>query len=217
MFKKVINFFFHKNVQAPPLSWRTSRVGSSLRTLWESIVDAARPNKIGKKFSDTMVSKPTKESVQEICDTFTKETGIKLIMTDTSEAYCFSSFANILLRDIKNGRFPKDIKYVIFGHGSGTSLVKTGDDAWHVAGNPKIKIFDFIEQNVPKGNKVLVNSCEITPKQYQHLIPKDKPAIGYPTCTDASSSYDYPLKIVESGKRQIIGGYANGIATIYKP
>lgn len=215
MSSKFFNILFNKNIQAPPLSWRTSRVGASLRTLWESIVDTVNPTKLGKKFYNTMVSNPTKESVQEVCDTFTKETGVKLIMTDPTEAYCFSSFAHVLLRDIKNGRFPKDIKYVIFGHGSGTSLVKSGQDAWHVAGNPKVKIFDFIEEKVPKGDKVLVNCCESTPKQYKHLIPKDKPAIGYPTCADASSSYYHPLKIVESGRRQIIGGYANGIATMY--
>ena len=137
-------------------------------------------------------------------------------MTNPSDEYCFSYFANIILNDIKKGKFPKDIKYVIFGHGSGTSLAKTDENAWHVAGNPKVKIFDFIEQNIPYGNKVLVNCCEETPKSLRYLIPKNKPAIGNSTYTDATSSYRHPLKIVESGKREIIGGYANGITTLYK-
>ena len=72
------------------------------------------------------------------------------------------------------------------------------------------KIFDFIEQNIPYGNKVLVNCCEETPKSLRYLIPKNKPAIGNSTYTDATSSYRHPLKIVESGK--LVVGY-----TIFAP
>ena len=215
MFKKVFNIIFNKNIMAPPISWRTSSVGSSFRRLWESFLDMVKPNHVGKNFRNVMLSNPTKEAAQEACELFSKETGIQLFVTSPVDSYCFAEFANILLRDIKKGRFPKDIKHVIFGHGSGTSLVKSGKDVWHVAADPKVGIFDFIEQHVPKGNNVLVNCCEETPKSLRHLIPKDKPAIGRATYTDATSSYYHPLKIVESGKRQIVGAYANGIATMY--
>ena len=87
MFRKFFNILLNKNIQAPPLSWRTSRVGASLRTLWESIVDTIKPTKLGKKFYNTMLSNPTKESVQEVCDSFTKETGVKLIMTDPTAMF----------------------------------------------------------------------------------------------------------------------------------
>ena len=215
MFKQIFNIILKKNKIAPALSWKTSFLGSSIRRLGEQIADVIHPNEIVKKFTKVMQGNPTQNQVDDICRNFSKETGINLYMTNPQEAYCFQDFASVLLHDLEKGRFPKDIKYVIFGHGSGTSLIDSGKDAWHVAGNSKIGIFDFIEENIPKGKKVLVNCCEETPKQFKNLIPVNKPAIGNPVHTDATSSYKYPLKIVESGRREIIGAYANGIATLY--
>ena len=213
---KFFRILLNKEIQAPPLTWQTSKIG----VLWKSFVNEQKtfwkPNKIGKEFYNTMWSKPDTKTVQEVCNKFEKATGVKMLMTDTTEAYSFCNLANIFMRDIKNGQFPKDIKYVIFGHGSGSSLVKNGPDKWHVGYKPEVGIFDFIDKNVPKGEKVIVNCCEVTPKQYRHLIPKDKPAIGYQTNTEATSSYYHPIKIVRSGENRIIGGYANGITTMYK-
>ena len=140
-----------------------------------------------------------------------KETGIKMLMTNPKGAMSFSTNANILIRDIKKGYFPKDIKYVVIGHGEGTIL----NDTWHVAYDPEVKIFDFIEKNIPKGEMVLVNCCETTPKGLKHLIPKNKPAIGK-VAGEFTSSYRNPAKVVISGTRDIVGGYANGFLTLYK-
>lgn len=212
---KFINILLNKGIKAPPLSWHTSFVGTCVNSTIASVKNIFKPNKIGNEFYKMMLSKPSHAKVAEACKAFEKETGIKMLMTNPHEAYCFGNFANVLLNDIKSGRFPKDLKYVVFGHGEGTSLVAAGKDRWHVAADPKIGIFDYINQNIPKGEKVLVNCCETTPKQYRHLIPKDKPAIGNTTYTDASSTYYHPLKIVQSGRNEIIGGYANGIMTLY--
>lgn len=212
---KTFNIFFNKNIKAPKLCWRTSSIGANINYLVNSIKDTIHPTKIGKEFQKVLNNKPNEENLQRVCNLFEKETGIKLIPTSQNDLYCFSNFANVLLRDIKKGYFPKDIKFVMFGHGSGSSLISEGKDAWHVAANPNIKIFNLIEEKIPKGQKVLVNCCEETPKHLKHLIPKDKPAIGYPTYTEATSSYYHPLKIVQSGKREIIGGYANGFTTLY--
>ena len=157
-----------------------------------------------------MATNPTAQQVQEACDLFTKATGIKMIMTNPKGAISFSNLAHTILRDIKEGNFPKDIKYIILGHGSGSTL----NDTWHVANNPSVKIFDFIKKNIPKGEKVLVDCCEETPKELRHLIPKSKPAIGK-VVTELESSYHTPAKIVKSGTNEIIGGYANGIASYY--
>lgn len=198
-------------VMAPKLSWQTSSIGSNLRYLWNTcILDTFKPNKTGKEFQKIMTSKPTKALAKKACDAFTKETGIKMFMTDPTRAESFATNANILIRDIKSGKFPKDIKYVVIGHGDGTTLNNT----WHVAFDPKIKIFDFINKHIPKGEKVLVNCCEETPKELKHLIPKNKPAIGKYT-TEMYSSYKHPAKIVISGRNEIIGGYGNRIATYY--
>lgn len=212
---KFVNILLNKGIKAPQLSWRTSLVGAKFNSMVASIKSTLKPNKLGKEFNKTMWSMPSSDKVAEVCKAFEKETGIKMLMTNPHDAYCFGDFANVLLKDIKSGRLPKDLKYVVFGHGEGTSLVAAGKDRWHVAADSKIGIFDYINKNVPKGEKVLVNCCETTPKQYRHLLPKDKPAIGNPTHTDASSSYYHPLKIVQSGRNEIIGGYANGIMTLY--
>jgi hypothetical protein len=77
------------------------------------------------------------------------------------------------------------------------------------------RIIDFIEKNIPKGEMVLVNCCETTPKGLKHLIPKNKPAIGK-VAGEFTSSYKNPAKVVISGTRDIVGGYANGFLTLYK-
>lgn len=212
---KLLNIIFNKGIKAPPLTWRTSLVGSSINNLALYVNNFFKPNKLGKSFSKIMSSNPDANSVASVCKEFEKETGVKIMMTNPVDAYCFADFANVLLRDMKKGRFPKELKYVIFGHGDGSSLIQTGKDKWHVLAEPNVGIFEYIGKNVPKGEKVLVNCCEVTPKEYRHLIPKNKPAIGNPTHTEATSSYYNPLKIVQSGRNEIIGGYANGIMTLY--
>ena len=210
LFKIILN----KGIQAPKLTWETSWLGSMCNVICREIKDCLKPNPLGKSFKKAMWKGSTEE-IQQSLNLFKQETGITMHMVDKTQAYCFGDFANVLLQDIHAGKFPKDIKHVVFGHGMGTSVLKDGEHVWHATFNPKIKIFDFIEQNVPPGEKVLVNCCEVTPKELKSLLPKDKPAIGYTTYTDASSTYHHPLKIVESGNRQIVGGYANGIMTLY--
>lgn len=209
IFKHITNADGH--IMAPKLCWRTSYIGAKCNYLLNSIKDCLRPNKAGNKFLNIMTKTPSEKEVIHACSIFEKETGIKMLMTNPNGARSFSTNANILIRDIQKGRFPKDIKYVVIGHGKGTIL----NDTWHVANDPKVKIFDFIEQNIPKGEMVLVNCCETTPKEIAHLIPKNKPAIGN-FVTEFCSSYKNPAKIVISGTRDIVGGYANGYLTLYK-
>lgn len=213
---KFVKILLNKNIQAPKFSWRTSKLGSRTNSLIDEINNLLHPNALGQEFKKIMWSKPSEKTVQSICQKFKKETGVQLLMIDTKDAYSFSNFANVLLKDMKSGVYPKDLKYVVFGHGTGSSLVKNGKDRWHALGNPAVGIFEYINKHIPKGEKVLVNCCESTPKVFKHLIPKDKPAIGSFTYTDSTSSYYHPLKIVESGVNKIIGGYANGIMTLYK-
>ena len=159
---------------------------------------------------NNIIIKPDEKRAQLACNIFERETGLKMFMTHPGEAYSFQNNCWILADMIKRGDFPDDIKYVIIGHGSGSTVNGT----WHVAKAPEIKIFDFINEHVPKGEKVLVNCCEETPKEFKHLIPKDKPGIGN-VASEFYDSYSYPAKIVESGRNEIIGAFANGIATYY--
>ena len=193
---KSLNILFNKGIQALKLSWRTSLVGAKCNSLSLEIKSIFKPNKVAKEFKKIMQSSPDEKMVQRACDIFEKETGIKMYMTSPKEAYCFQDFANVILQDIEKGNFPKEIKHIIFGHGTGTSLKQEGVEAWHVADKTQRKIFSIINEEVPKkGELVLVNCCEETPKRLRHLIPKDKPAIGNTTITDSSSTYYHPLKI----------------------
>ncbi|MBP3821395.1 hypothetical protein J6G99_07120 [bacterium] len=213
LLSKVIKYITNADghIMAPKLCWRTSLIGSKCNYLLNSVKDCLRPNKTGNEFLNIMASSPSAQDIKRACDLFEKETGIKMLMTNPKGAMSFSTNANILIRDIKKERFPKNIKYIVIGHGEGTIL----NDTWHVAYAPQVKIFDFIEQNIPKGEMVLVNCCETTPKELKHLIPKNKPAIGR-IVTEFDSSYKTPAKIVISGTREIVGGYANGFLTLYK-
>ena len=199
------------HIQAPQLTWNTSLIGAKWNYLKDTFIDAVHPNKAGQKFFDIMVRHPDKKEAQTACEIFEHETGIKMYMTNPEGAQSFSTNANILIRWIKEGKFPKQIKHIIIGHGSGTTL----NDTWHVTYEPEVKIEDFIAKKIPKGEMVLVNCCEDTPKNIRHLIPKDKPAIGK-YATEFYSTYKHPAKVVISGQKGIVGGYANGILTLYK-
>ena len=209
IYKHLLNLDGH--IQAPPITWNTSLIGAKWNYLKNAFIDTIRPNKAGQQFFDIMVHHPDEKAAKTACEIFEHETGIKMYMTNPEGAQSFSTNANILIRWIKEGKFPKQIKHIVIGHGAGTTV----DDTWHVAFEPNVKIDDFIAQRIPKGEMVLVNCCEGTPKSLRHLIPKDKPAIGK-SASEFDSTYTYPAKVVISGQKGIVGGYANGILTLYK-
>lgn len=200
------------HIQAPKLCWRTSMVGSVFNDTARMISNLIKPNKVGKELNRVLQDPKSPEDIKRVCELFEKETGIKFLITHPKESRCFASTANAILWDIKKGYFPKNVKYFITGHGGGTVL----NNNWHVEYNNKVSIFDFIEQNVPKGEMVIVNCCEHTPPNLKSLIPKEKPAIGNPCIENMGSSYHNPAKVVISGRREIIGGYGNGFLTLYK-
>ena len=210
---KIIKYALNRDghIMAPPVTWKTSAIGSYLRYLKESILDLIKPNKVGKEFEEIMCSNPTAEDAKRACDIFEKETGIKMLMTHPGYARSFASNARILIHDVERRDFPKDVKYVVIGHGDGTVL----NDTWHVLYEPETKIFDFIDKNIPKGELAIVNCCEVTPNELKHLIPKDKPAIGK-VAGEFRDSYHHLAKVVRSGSHEIIGAYGNGIMTMYK-
>lgn len=107
----------------------------------------------------------------------------------------------------------KDVDYILFGHGTGSSLITdtANPDTWRFSDNNN-SIWEFIETNVPKGKRVLVGVCE-----------KDGLSVHErrfnPQMFDKSGNYmrgignpvsplfcgNNPAKICESGVRHIIG------------
>ena len=74
------------------------------------ITNASEYFKIDKEEYKQMVF-----SMSNVADelVFERETGVKMLMTHPGEAYSFQNNCWILSDMIKNGEFPKDIKYVI--------------------------------------------------------------------------------------------------------
>lgn len=107
----------------------------------------------------------------------------------------------------------KDVDYILFGHGTGSSL----DGSWRFSDSGE-SVWEFIEKHVPKGKKVLVGTCE-QDKYWQASgrIPKERRALpemydksgnymyGIGNTVSASYSQGQPAKICESGVRHIKG------------
>ena len=53
---KIIKYALNRDghIMAPPVTWKTSGIGSNLRYLKESIIDLIKPNKVGKEFEEIM-------------------------------------------------------------------------------------------------------------------------------------------------------------------
>lgn len=101
----------------------------------------------------------------------------------------------------------KDVDYILFGHGTGSSL----DGTWSFSDNG-VNIWEFIEQNVPKGKRVLVGCCEkdgftlSERKSLPYMYDKAGQFMyGIGDTVATSFSKCNPAKICESGKRHIIG------------
>lgn len=101
----------------------------------------------------------------------------------------------------------KNVDYILFGHGTGSSL----DGTWRFSDSGK-SVWEFIEENVPRGKRVLVGTCEQDGRIY-----KERKALsemydksgnymyGIGNSVSASFNRENPAKICESGTRHIIG------------
>lgn len=138
-------------------------------------------------------------------------------------------FATSTVTIYNNPEMYKDVDYIIWGHGTGSSFADVNSPhAWRFTDNGK-SVWKFIEENVPKGKKVLVTSCEEDAEFWKSLgrIPKDYTGTkvetslkrDFPEMYDRSGYYmwgvgntvdatlcsNQGVKICESGRRQILG------------
>ena len=98
----------------------------------------------------------------------------------------------------------KGIKHVLIGHGCGA--VETNN--W-IFFETRQKVLDYINKNIPKGEQVLVMTCETGTQNAQKL------GIGSEVST-LLTDFRNPGKIVEAGRNEIIGQivlppFGNGI------
>lgn len=130
--------------------------------------------------------------LKQIEDIFKQHTGINLYCPEPHDIGAFEAFFDLIFNGKFCRRLDSEIKHIIIGHGTGSSV----DGSWRFLGTSR-SVFDFIENNIPKGEKVLLITCE----EAQNAI---KPGLGTPV-NIALLDRAEPGKVVESGKRAIIG------------
>lgn len=143
----------------------------------------------------------TPEKAAELQQKFFNETGLILHIPSSSTGR-FDIALNSICSEVNKGTFPKDIKHVLIGHGSGSSQAKT----WFLEGQglrdgKTVEIFPYINANIPKGEKVLVTSCESPCGKVF-----GKPGIGDEVQLSLAC-IESPGKVVRSGTDRIIGHY----------
>ncbi len=134
---------------------------------------------------------PTAQDLMEIERIFTDYTKINLHCADTWHINKFEPFFNNMLANRFYKYLDSEIKHIVIGHGIGSSM--TGN--WRFIGS-NTNVFDYVESKIPKGEKVLMLTCESG--------KAIKPGVGGPVSTVLTCA-QMPGKIIESGKRQIIG------------
>lgn len=163
-------------------------------------------NRLGARFKNCFKSTSRFDSSNEssanitrICSEFKQATGITL-HCPTQWNLAPLDEALMTVANLKQaGTFPPDIKHLIIGHGTGSSL----NDTWRFCDTGE-NIFNFINRTIPKGEKVLLGVCE------EGATVIGKPGIGkhvVNSFVDASM----PGKIVESGKNKIIGHFLTDV------
>ena len=151
------------------------------------------------------------QAVKEYTEFVEKLTGKKVLIGCVSRM----NFPISALGLLNNPNAYKDVDYILLGHGKNSSLITDimHPNTWRFTDNDK-SIWEFIEQNVPKGKRVLVFSCEtrgvskaieagVISQEEVDCIHKILPCVG----NTVSGWFDVngAAKICESGKRKIIG------------
>lgn len=151
------------------------------------------------------------QAVEEYKNFVESVSGKKVLIPTPSRMGLASSFIGVL----NNPANYKEYDYFLISHGRGSSLIQNLNhpDAWRFSDDQSVKVWDYIEKNVPKGKRVLVASCEqngvkLAGKKAEEMTDKlgvKMIGIGEEVLGSGIAGQDGPLKICESGIRHIIG------------
>ena len=171
------------------------------------------------KFNEFYDEKIYNQAVKEYVEFVEKLTGKKVLIGCTSRM----NFPISALGMLNNPKAYKDVDYILLGHGKNSSLITdiTHPNTWRFSDNDK-SVWEFIEQNVPKGKKVMVMSCEtdgvnkaieagVTTQEEVTNLKKVLPCIG--NMVSCWFEQTGGVKICESGTRKIIGQINDNPAT----
>lgn len=182
---------------------------------WRSYLD------VEKKVDDRLVqtrffdAQKKEEALNEYVEFVENLTGKKVLVGSPTRIHIAVDELGLL----NDPNSYKDVDYILFGHGKGSSLITDieNSDTWHFSDN-NVSIWKFIEENVPKGKRVLVGCCEKDKFwRADGTIPEERKALA--EMYDKSGNYmfgigntvccsfgeDQPAKVCESGVRHIIG------------
>ena len=98
-----------------------------------------------------------KDAVKEYTEFVEKLTGKKVRIGCTSRM----NFPISALGMFNNPKAYKDVDYILLGNGKNSSLITDTKNplTWRFSDNDK-SIYEFVEENVPKGKKVMAFCCE---------------------------------------------------------
>lgn len=160
------------------------------------------------------------QAVKEYIEFVEKLTGKKVLIGCTSRM----NFPISALGCFNNPKAYKDIDYILLGHGKNSSLITDTKNplTWRFSDNDK-SIWEFIEQKVPKGKKVLVFCCETdglrkAGKTTTDMLDRKGQrmySIGNEVVNDFNGE-NKPVKICQSGVIHIIGQMSEQIGTSAK-
>ncbi len=176
---------------------------------WRCMLDVE--NKIDgilypKRFYDAAKKE---EALSEYVEFVENLTGKKVLIGAASRMTIATDELGIL----NNPSAYKDVDYILFGHGKGSSLITDIEhpDTWRFSDTDE-SIWKFIEENIPKGKRVLVGSCEkdsiglTERKTLEEMYDKSGNYMsGIGAAVNTAFNKNYPAKICESGVRHIIG------------
>lgn len=182
---------------------------SLIKELISSVKSLFKRDPVKKEIFNSLVPGHKEFNLERAKVLLKEKTGLNLHIACSDELLSFAQTPGKVIKYIDKGKFPKEIKHVLLGHGTGSTI----DDTWVISGTNE-KVFDYINRNIPKGEKALVCCCEETPKKLLQLLPKGKAGIGHVVHTELSTA-SRPAKIVESGRNEIIGDFAKGQVHYY--
>lgn len=158
------------------------------------------------------------QAVKEYIEFAEKITGKKVLIGCPSRM----NFPISALGMLNNPKAYEGVDYILLGHGKNSSLITniTHPDTWRFSDNNQ-SIWKYIEDNIPKGKKVLVFCCEteglakakdagMLTEDALAFYNKNMPGVGYMVMNSFYKNLQ-PAKVCKSGIRHIIGQVSENV------
>ena len=198
-----------KEIQDNPGNLRKEFVDNAGKIHKWAEIFATQGFKDGKNiYSKFYDEKIYNNAVKEYTEFVEKLTGKKVLCGCVSRM----NFPISALGMLNNPKAYKDVDYILLGHGKNSSLITDTKNplTWRFSDNDK-SIYEFIEENIPKGKKVMVFCCETdgirkAGKTAEEIVDRNGSRM-YGVGNEVMNMWnkENPVKLCESGVRHIKG------------